>query len=142
MDAPTPSAIGGTYIGNPVACAAAVAALEVIEEEKLVDRADIVGDAIRATWEDIAEDVRQVGDIRGLGSMIGVEFVEDRDTKTPSPDYLRRFMAETQRRGLVTVGAGIYRNVLRHLPPLTITDAQLDEALAIIRQAAAAATRG
>jgi 4-aminobutyrate aminotransferase/(S)-3-amino-2-methylpropionate transaminase len=142
MDAPAPSAIGGTYIGNPVACAAAVAALEVIDEENLIDRADIVGGAIRATWEDIAEDVRQVGDIRGLGSMIGVEFVEDRDTKTPSPGYLRRFMAETQRRGLVTVGAGIYRNVLRHLPALTITDAQLDEALAVIRQAAAAAAHG
>jgi 4-aminobutyrate aminotransferase/(S)-3-amino-2-methylpropionate transaminase len=138
MDAPGPSAIGGTYVGNPVACAAANAVLEVIDEEGLIERAEIVGKAIRARWEELARDIPEVGDIRGLGSMIGIEFVKDRTTKEPDPGYLDRLMAETQRRGLITVGCGIHHNVLRHMPPLVITDEQLDEALDVLGESALA----
>jgi 4-aminobutyrate aminotransferase / (S)-3-amino-2-methylpropionate transaminase / 5-aminovalerate transaminase len=139
MDAPGPSAIGGTYVGNPVACAAANAVLQVIDEEGLVERAEVVGKSIRSRWEEIAGDVPEVGDIRGLGSMIGVEFVVDRETKEPDAAYLGRLMAETQRRGVITVGCGMYHNVLRHLPPLVISDEQLDEALDVLADAALAA---
>ncbi|MFN8234480.1 MAG: 4-aminobutyrate--2-oxoglutarate transaminase, partial [Actinomycetota bacterium] len=139
MDAPGPSAIGGTYVGNPVACAAANAVLDVIEEEGLVERAEVIGKAIRARWEDLAGDVPEIGEVRGLGSMIGVELVRDRETREPHPDLLGRLMRETQRRGLIAVGCGLYRNVLRHLPPLVITDEQLDEALDVLADAVVAA---
>ena len=139
MDSPGPSAIGGTYVGNPVACAAANAVLEVIEDEGLLERADVVGKAIRARWEEIERDVPEVGEIRGLGSMIGVEMVKDRATREPDPDYLGRLLAETQRRGLISVSCGVYHNVLRHLVPLVITDEQLEEGLDVLAHSALAA---
>jgi 4-aminobutyrate aminotransferase/(S)-3-amino-2-methylpropionate transaminase len=139
MDAPGPSAIGGTYVGNPVACAAANAVLDVIEQESLLERAEQVGKTIRSGWEAIARDVAEVGEIRGLGAMVGVELVRDRATKEPSADFLGRLMTETQRRGVVTVGCGIYHNVLRHLVPLVITDEQLGEAMEVLAESAVAA---
>ncbi len=139
MDAPGPSAIGGTYVGNPVACAAANAVLQVIDDEGLVERADVVGKTIRARWEDISSRVPEVGDIRGLGAMIGVEMVKDRATKEPDGGYVSRLMSETQRRGLITVNCGIYHNVLRHLVPLVITDEQLEESLDGLAESAVAA---
>ena len=141
MDAPGPSAIGGTYVGNPVACAAANAVLGVIDEEGLIERAEVVGKAIRSRWEDIARDVPEVGEVRGLGAMIGVELVKDRATKEPDAAYLGSFMRETQERGVITVGCGIYQNVLRHLVPLVITDQQLDEALDVLAESAVAVRR-
>lgn len=139
MDAPGPSAIGGTYVGNPVACAAANAVLRVIEEEGLMERSEQVGKAIRSRWEEIARDVPEVGDIRGIGAMIGVEMVKDRGTKEPAGPYLSAFMRETQKRGVITVACGIYHNVLRHLVPLVVTDEQLDEALDVLAESAVAA---
>lgn len=139
MDAPGPSAIGGTYVGNPVACAAAIAVLDVIEEEGLVARAEVVGRSIRDRWEALSADVRQIGEVRGLGAMIGVEMVSDRETKEPDAAFVGRLMAETQRRGVITVSCGVYHNVLRHLPPLVITDEQLDEALDVLADSAIAA---
>src|SRR6185503_15998574 len=88
MDAPGPSAIGGTYVGNPVACAAALAVLRVIEEEGLLERSEQVGKAVRTRWEQLAADVDEVGEIRGVGAMVGVEFVRDRGTKEPNEAYL------------------------------------------------------
>ncbi len=139
MDAPGPSAIGGTYVGNPVACAAAIAVLEVIEEEGLIERAEVVGKVIRTRWEQLAGDIPEVGDVRGLGSMIGVEMVSDRGTKDPDAPFVGRLMAETQRRGLITVACGMYHNVLRHMSPLVITEDQLDEAMDVLAGAALAA---
>jgi 4-aminobutyrate aminotransferase/(S)-3-amino-2-methylpropionate transaminase len=139
MDAPGPSAIGGTYVGNPVACAAANAVLDVIEEEGLIERSEQIGKVIRSRWEEIARDVPEVGDIRGLGAMIGVEMVRDRDSREPAGEYLSAFMRETQKRGVVTVSCGIYHNVLRHLLPIVITDEQLDEALDVLADSAVAA---
>jgi len=139
MDSPGPSAIGGTYVGNPIACAAANAVLDVIEDESLLERADVVGKAIRARWEEIERDVPEVGEIRGIGSMIGVEMVKDRATREPDPDYVGRLMAETQRRGLISVSCGVYHNVLRHLVPLVITDEQLEEGLDVLAGSALAA---
>lgn len=138
MDAPGDSAIGGTYVGNPVACAAANAVLEVIDDEGLLDRAIVVGDRIRARWESLRGEIPQIGDVRGVGAMIGVEFVEDRETKRPDEAYLGRLVRATQERGVVTVGCGVYHNVLRHLVPVVITGEQLDEGLDAISEAALA----
>ncbi|HJP66875.1 MAG TPA: 4-aminobutyrate--2-oxoglutarate transaminase, partial [Actinomycetota bacterium] len=141
MDAPGPSAIGGTYVGNPVACAAANAVLDVIEHEGLVERAEVVGKTLRARWEQIAQDVPQVGEIRGVGAMIGVEFVRDRETKEPDEAFLGAVVGGAMHRGLVTVSCGAYHNVLRHLIPLVISDAELDEGLDILADVAVAASR-
>jgi 4-aminobutyrate aminotransferase / (S)-3-amino-2-methylpropionate transaminase / 5-aminovalerate transaminase len=139
MDAPGPSAIGGTYVGNPVACAAANAVLDVIEEEGLVERAEIVGKTIRARWDDLSDEIEEIGEVRGVGAMIGVEFVKDRETKEPNPPFLSALMRGTQERGVVTVSCGIYHNVLRHLVPLVITDEQLEEGLDVLADSALAA---
>lgn len=139
MDAPGDSAIGGTYVGNPVACAAANAVLQIIDAEDLLARAEVVGKAIRARWEALASDVPEVGEVRGVGAMIGVELVQDRETKEPASTYLSALMQETQKRGVVTVGCGLFHNVLRHLVPLVISDEQLEEGLDVIAESAVAA---
>jgi 4-aminobutyrate aminotransferase/(S)-3-amino-2-methylpropionate transaminase len=136
MDAPGPSAIGGTYVGNPVACAAANAVLQVIEEEGLVERAEVVGKAIRSRWEQVAADVPQIGEVRGIGAMIGVEFVKDRETKEPNGEFLSALMNGATQRGVVTVSCGPYHNVFRHLVPLVISDAELEEGLDILSEVA------
>jgi 4-aminobutyrate aminotransferase / (S)-3-amino-2-methylpropionate transaminase / 5-aminovalerate transaminase len=141
MDAPGPSAIGGTYVGNPVACAAAIAVLKVIEEEGLLERADQVGKAIRSRWEQIADQVEEVGEIRGIGAMIGVEFVMDRQTREPNQAYLGTFVQEAMSRGAITVSCGVYHNVLRYLIPLVITDAELEEGLDVMAESAQVAHR-
>ena len=142
MDAPGPSAIGGTYVGNPVACAAANAVLQVIEEEGLIERAEQVGKTIRARWEQVAQDVLEVGEIRGVGAMIGVEFVTDRETKEPNEEVLGAIIKDAMGRGVVAVSCGIYHNVLRHLIPLVISDRELEEGLDVLADAAVAASRG
>jgi 4-aminobutyrate aminotransferase/(S)-3-amino-2-methylpropionate transaminase len=124
-----------------VACAAAVAVLDVIEEEGLLERAETVGKTIRARWEHISEDVPEVGEIRGLGAMVGVEFVQDRETKEPNGDFTGALVQEAMGRGLVTVTCGPSHNVLRHLLPLVITDEQLDEGLDVLADSAVAARR-
>jgi 4-aminobutyrate aminotransferase/(S)-3-amino-2-methylpropionate transaminase len=129
MDAPGPSAIGGTYVGNPVACAAANAVLQVIEEEGLLERAEIVGKSIRARWDDLSDEIEEIGEVRGVGAMIGVEFVKDRETKEPNGEIVSGFIEEALKRGVVTVSCGPYHNVIRHLLPIVITDEQLDEGL-------------
>jgi 4-aminobutyrate aminotransferase / (S)-3-amino-2-methylpropionate transaminase / 5-aminovalerate transaminase len=135
MNAPGDSALGGTYVGNPVACAAANAVLQVVEEEGLVERAEHLGESIRSRWDDIARDVPEIGEVRGLGAMIGVEFVKDRETKEPHKELTSRVVTGTTERGVVTVSCGIYKNVIRHLIPLVITDKQLTEGLDVLWEA-------
>jgi 4-aminobutyrate aminotransferase/(S)-3-amino-2-methylpropionate transaminase len=141
MDAPGPSAIGGTYVGNPVACAAAIAVLQVIEEEGLIERAEQVGKTLRARWEQVAQDVPEVGEIRGIGAMVGVEFVRDRETKEPNERFLGALIRGAMARGVVAVSCGMYHNVLRHLVPLVITDEELDEGLDVLAEAALSARK-
>ena len=142
MDAPGPSAIGGTYVGNPVACAAANAVLQVIDEEGLIERAEQVGKTLRARWDQVAQEVPQIGDVRGIGAMVGVEFVKDRDTKQPDEGFLGGLIKGAMENGVVAVSCGIYHNVLRHLMPLVITDEQLDEGLDVLAEAAVKASKG
>ena len=130
MDAPHTGAIGGTYIGNPIALAAAHAVLDVFAEEDLVARANTVGDTIRGRMLAWQERWPQIGDVRGLGAMLAIELVRDPATKDPAPDLAAAVIAAALERGLILLKAGIAGNCIRVLCPLTIEDAVLDEALA------------
>ena len=129
MDAPGDSAIGGTYVGNPVAQAAALAVLDVIEEEGVLERATAVGDTIRARMTAWQERFEPIGDVRGLGAMLAIELVHDRASKDPAPELASAVVEAAAERGLLLLKSGIYSNCIRVLLPLTITDAELDEAL-------------
>lgn len=129
MDAPGDSAVGGTYVGNPVAQAAALAVLDVLEEERLVDRAERIGETIRGRMLAWQERHPQIGDVRGLGAMLAIEYVHDPATKEPAPDLASRVAEEAAQRGLLLLKAGTYSNCNRVLCPLVITDSELDEAL-------------
>jgi 4-aminobutyrate aminotransferase / (S)-3-amino-2-methylpropionate transaminase / 5-aminovalerate transaminase len=129
MDAPPDSAIGGTYVGNPVAQAAALAVLDVFEEEDLLQRAQLIGERIRERMVSWQERFEQIGDVRGLGAMLALEFVEDRDTKEPNAALATAVVEAAAERGLLLLKSGIYSNCIRVLCPLVLTDAELDEAL-------------
>ena len=129
MDSLWDNAVGGTYVGNPVALAAAVAVLDVFDEEGLVERAQAIGETIRARMLSWQERYDAIGDVRGLGAMLAVEYVENRGTKEPAPAIATRVAEEAAKRGLLLLKAGIHSNCNRVLCPLVITDAELEEAL-------------
>jgi 4-aminobutyrate aminotransferase/(S)-3-amino-2-methylpropionate transaminase len=135
MDAPGDSAIGGTYVGNPVAQAAALAVLDVLEEEGLVERAVGLGEQIRARMTSWQDRFPHIGDVRGLGAMLAIELVRDRDTKAPAPEVATAVVEAASARGLLLLKSGIYSNCIRVLTPLVLTDADLDEALDVWEQA-------
>jgi 4-aminobutyrate aminotransferase / (S)-3-amino-2-methylpropionate transaminase / 5-aminovalerate transaminase len=135
MDAPGDSAIGGTYVGNPVACVAALAVLEEIDRLELCARAREIGEALTRRMRSLQGHVPQLGDVRGLGSMIGLEFVRDPHTREPAPELATRVAEHALHHGLVLLTAGLYGNVIRNLAPLVITDAQLAEALDVLEAA-------
>jgi 4-aminobutyrate aminotransferase/(S)-3-amino-2-methylpropionate transaminase len=139
MDAPGEGKIGGTYVGNPVALAAAQAVLDVIEEEGVVARAEVIGEAMRRRMLAWQERFPAIGDVRGLGAMLAIELVDDRETKRPAPDLASDVVAEALGRGLLLLKAGIYGNCIRVLCPLTIEHEQLDEALSVWEEALEAA---
>jgi 4-aminobutyrate aminotransferase/(S)-3-amino-2-methylpropionate transaminase len=138
MDAPHEGAVGGTYVGNPVATAAALAVLDVFEEEGLVERAQLVGEAVRRAMLGWQERFPAIGDVRGLGAMLALELVGDRDSKEPAPDLATAVVDEAARRGLLLLKAGLHGNCIRVLCPLTIETAELDEGLAVWEEALAA----
>jgi len=139
MNAPHGGAIGGTYVGNPVALAAALAVLDVFEQEDLVSRANWVGDTIRARMHGWQARWPQIGDVRGLGAMLAIELVHDPATKEPAPDLAAAVIAAALERGLILLKAGMAGNCIRVLCPLTIEDAVLEEALGAWEDALAAA---
>jgi 4-aminobutyrate aminotransferase/(S)-3-amino-2-methylpropionate transaminase len=139
MDAPDDSAIGGTYVGNPVAQAAALAVLDVFEEEGLVERAQHLGEVLRARMVQWQERFAAIGDVRGLGAMLAIELVQDRDTKEPAADLATAVVEAAAERGLLLLKSGIYSNCIRVLCPLVLTDAELDEALSVWEEALEAA---
>ena len=138
MDDPHAGAIGGTFIGNPVALAAAAAVLDIFEEEALVDRAVLVGDAIRARMLDWQLRWPQIGDVRGLGAMLVIELVQSSESKAPAPELAEAVVEEALQRGLILLKAGVFGNCIRVLCPLTISDPELDEGLAAWEDALAA----
>jgi len=131
MDDPHDGAIGGTFIGNPVALAAALAVLDVFEEEDVVARAVTVGNTIRERMLAWQARWREIGDVRGLGAMLAVELVRDAESMTPAPELTTAVIDEALRRGLILLKAGVYGNCIRVLCPLTISDGELDEGLAV-----------
>jgi len=135
MDAPGDSAIGGTYVGNPVAQAAALAVLDVFEEEDLNARAAAIGETIQARMLAWQERWDAIGDVRGLGAMLAIELVEDRETKEPAANVASAVVEAAAERGLLLLKCGIYSNCIRVLTPLVISDAELDEALEAWEQA-------
>jgi len=138
MDAPDDSAVGGTYVGNPVAQAAALAVLDVFESEGVVEHAAQIGETMRSRMLAWQERFPAIGDVRGLGAMLAIELVEDRETRRPAPQLATAVVQGALERGLLLLKAGIYSNCIRVLCPLTITDAELDEALGVWEEALAA----
>src|SRR5213079_2144997 len=131
MDSPGDSAIGGTYVGNPVAQAAALAVLDVIEDEGVCDRAAQLGETIRARMESW----REVGDVRGLGAMLAIELVKEPASREPDADTATAVVEAAAERGLLLLKSGIYSNCIRVLTPLVLSDAELDEALSVWEEA-------
>jgi 4-aminobutyrate aminotransferase/(S)-3-amino-2-methylpropionate transaminase len=141
MDDPHAGAIGGTFIGNPVALAAAAAVLDVFEEEGLAERSGLVGGVIRARMLEWQHRWPQIGDVRGLGAMLAIELVRDPGSKTPAPELAEAVVDEALQRGLILLKAGVFGNCIRVLCPLTIADAELDEGLAAWEEALALVLR-
>jgi 4-aminobutyrate aminotransferase/4-aminobutyrate aminotransferase/(S)-3-amino-2-methylpropionate transaminase len=138
MDAPAPGGLGGTYAGNPVAIAAAHAVLDVIEDERLVERANVLGDRLRARLAGLRDRVPQIAEVRGPGSMVAVELMRP-GGGGPDPDLARAVQARALEQGLVLLTCGVHANVLRFLYPLTIEDAVFEEGLGILERALSAA---
>lgn len=142
MDAPHPGGLGGTYSGSPLACAAASQAIRLISEPAFLQRATEIGWLLRHHLERIRRDCPLVGDVRGLGPMLAIEFVQDQETKTPTPvEFVGQITSETLKRGLITIRAGLYSNCLRFLPPLTLRDDEIEEGMAIVAEAVQVVTQ-
>jgi 4-aminobutyrate aminotransferase len=142
MDAPAPGGLGGTYAGNPLAVAAAHAVIDIMREEKLPQRGAQLGMQLKAQLESMCKDVPQIADVRGLGAMVAVEFNKagsNGESAQPDADFTKRVQAEALRRNLILLTCGVNANVMRFLYPLTIPQAQFDEALKILREALLAA---
>jgi 4-aminobutyrate aminotransferase / (S)-3-amino-2-methylpropionate transaminase / 5-aminovalerate transaminase len=135
MDAASPGGLGGTFGGNPLACVAALAAIEDIEREGLVARSAQIGEALLPRLRAMAETYDVIGNVRGRGAMAAVELVSDRAAKTPAPEIASRVLHAAHEQGLVLLRAGSFDNVLRIIPPLVISDALLEEGLTILDKA-------
>jgi 4-aminobutyrate aminotransferase/(S)-3-amino-2-methylpropionate transaminase len=140
MDAADPGGLGGTYAGSPLAIAAALAVLEIIEEENLIDRANIIGARMKAKLEAISRrnNTVPIAAIRGPGAMVAFDIVATRGTNEPDPDMTKKVIAKARDHGLILLSCGVYGNSIRLLVPLTASDAILDEGLDILEQALAA----
>lgn len=134
MDAVHPGGLGGTYGGNPVSCASALAVLKAFEEEKLLDTANALGEKVRARFESWRKDIPLVGDVRGKGPMLAIELVTDRAAKTPAAAAAKEVSRLCVEKGLLLLSCGNFGNVLRTLMPLVITDEQLERGLSILEQ--------
>jgi 4-aminobutyrate aminotransferase/(S)-3-amino-2-methylpropionate transaminase len=134
MDAPLAGGLGGTYAGNPLSCAAALAVLDVFENEPITERAAALGDQLRTALVDIQKDAPSIGDVRGLGCMLAIELVTDRASKEPNADMADRIVAGCRRDGLLLLKCGPYKNVVRFLPPLTTTAQEMTKGIEILRK--------
>ena len=132
MDAPAPGGLGGTYAGSPIGCAAALAVLQVFDDEKLLQRSRDVGKRLTAGLQSLAGRHAAIGDVRGLGAMVAIELFKGGDVHQPDADLAKAIVAEAAKRGLILLSCGVYGNVIRILVPLTASDALLDEGMAIL----------
>ena len=135
MDAPAPGTIGGTFCGNALACAAALKVIEIMQRDDLAARSREIGAAVTARYTEMMAKYDVIGDVRGLGGMVGIEFVTDQKSKTPNAPLTAAVIQECARHGLLVESAGTYGNVIRFLAPLVMTDAQLAAGLDIFEAA-------
>jgi 4-aminobutyrate aminotransferase/(S)-3-amino-2-methylpropionate transaminase len=140
MDAPVVGGLGGTFAGSPLACAAGLAVLEVIEKEKLTERAERLGGKLVARLKQMQAKYNCIGEVRALGMMVAMELVKNRRADAPDADLTRALVQAAGRRGLILLSCGIYSNVIRILAPLTIPEAQLDEGLGLLEESLAEVT--
>lgn len=134
MEAVPKGTIGGTFGGNAVACAAALEVIRIMEEEKLADRALDIGRTVCSRYARWKEDFEVVGDYRGLGAMLGLEFVHDKKSRRPYPELVSAIIQTAAQKGLLIENCGVYDNVIRFLCPLTVTDEQLEAGLRILEE--------
>jgi 4-aminobutyrate aminotransferase/(S)-3-amino-2-methylpropionate transaminase len=139
MDAPLPGGLGGTYGGNPLACASALAVLDVFEREGLVARAALIGDRLSAALLALQARVPRIGDVRGLGAMLAIELVTDPATRDPDPELAQRIIDAARDRGLLLLKCGPHKNVVRLLPPLTASAEEMTSGVARLEAAVTAA---
>jgi 4-aminobutyrate aminotransferase/(S)-3-amino-2-methylpropionate transaminase len=139
MDATRPGGLGGTYGGNPVACAAALAVIDVLIKEDLPRRAGQLGDRALARMHAWADRFMCIGDVRGVGAMVAMELVTDRSTREPAGDLTNQVLGACHSHGLAILKAGLYDNVVRLLFPLTVSDSDLDRGLDILEEGLGAA---
>src|SRR2546425_512924 len=132
MDAPAPGGLGGTFAGNPVACAAGLAVMDVMRDERLPERAARIGSVVEERMRSWANEHEIVGDVRVMGAMAGMELVRSRKTKEPADKETARVLSVARDKGLILLRSGVHHNVIRTLMPLTIPDEQLDEGLDIL----------
>jgi 4-aminobutyrate aminotransferase/(S)-3-amino-2-methylpropionate transaminase len=130
-----PGSLGGTYGGNPIACATALKVLEIIEREKVVEQAATLGKKLRKRLDEFYDRYEVIGEVRGKGPMLAMELVKDRKTKEPNPEAASKVMKTCLGAGLLTLKAGLYSNCIRLHPPLTIEDELLEKGLAIMEEA-------
>lgn len=135
MEAVKPGTIGGTFCGNAAACAAALKTIEIMERDNLADRSRQIGERVTERYTEWKEKYEVVGDVRGMGSMVGIEFVKNKATREPNPELVTALVKETARHGLMLENAGTYGNVIRFLAPLVITDEQIESGLTIFEEA-------
>jgi 4-aminobutyrate aminotransferase/(S)-3-amino-2-methylpropionate transaminase len=135
MDAPQPGGLGGTYSGNPLACVAAIEAIQMIRQPAFLEHARQIGMRLLEGAQALQRDVPLIGDVRGLGPMILMELVTDPVSKNPATQETMLLTQAALRRGLIIIRAGLYSNCMRFLPPLNITDVQVDEGMRVIREA-------
>src|ERR1700688_4257097 len=138
MDAPLPGGLGGTYGGNAIGCAAALAVLDAFEQDGLLNRSERLGERLEGGLRELARKHSIIGDVRGLGFMQAIELVTDRKTKTPDPNRAQRVIDHARERGLLVIKCGVHRTVIRFLAPLVVSDEDLAKALAIIDAALSA----
>jgi 4-aminobutyrate aminotransferase/(S)-3-amino-2-methylpropionate transaminase len=141
MDAPHPGGLGGTFAGNPIACRAALAVLDVLEEEGTLARATALGAKVQAALKALQARYELIGDVRGVGPMMAMELVTDRERRTPAAEATKALVGLCYQRGLMLLSCGQYGNVIRTLMPLTITGEQLDRGFAILDAALAEVAR-
>ena len=135
MDAPHPGGLGGTYSGNPLACVAAIEAINMIRQPEFLRRAEAVGARLRHHLLNLQRETPLVGDVRGLGAMMLMELVTNPLTKAPAAQETLQIAGEALKRGVICMRAGLHANGIRFLPPLTISDEQIDEGMNVIAEA-------
>ena len=134
MDHPQVGGLGGTYGGNPVACRAGLAVLDVFEKGNLLSRAEQIGKKVLKKFKELQKEYSLIGDVRGLGAMVGMELVMDQKTKEPATALTKQLITLCREKGLIMISAGTHSNIIRPLMPLVITDQQLDKGLSLIEE--------